>query len=236
MSNMSGKRDGSKGCVLLYTKPARAGRVKTRLIGELSPEQAADLHAAFLGDLLEALGGGRFELRIAWALEDGEEMPEVRPAGGGDSDFRQQGADLGARLYHGLGSASSRFERVAAVGSDHPELRRSTVEAGFRRLAEGADVVLGPTLDGGYYLIGLRRSAVRREIFDGIPWSTDTVLDETLARCREQGLAVELLAGGHDVDVAEDLRLLAARLRATREAPDAGSPRTRALLAEWGRL
>ncbi len=222
-------------CVLVYTKPARPGRVKTRLVGDragggLSAAAAAELHGAFLGDVVESLRRGRFELRLAWALEPGDRDPEAFL---GVPGFRQRGEDLGARLDHGLRRAARRCELVAAVGSDHPELAPATVEDGLRRLAAGADVVLGPTPDGGYYLIGLRRDALRRELFDGIAWSTESVLAETLERCRELGLSVELLPAGHDVDVADDLRRLALRLGA---AEGTVAPRTRALLAAWGRL
>ena len=144
----------------------------------------------------------------------------------------QADGDLGARLYHGLASAAESFEVVAAVGSDHPELALETVEEAFRRLEAGADAVFGPAADGGYYLVGLGRHAVRRELFEGIPWSTSRVLRATLRRCRRLGLEVSLLPPGHDVDVEDDLRRLAARL-ADREGE---CPRTRALLAEWGWL
>ncbi len=228
-------------CVLLFTKPPRPGRVKTRLIGELSAEEAAELHAAFLGDVGESLSQGRFELRIAWALDEGEPQPTeetilvgamVPSVVAAKAGFRQQGEDLGERLYHGLRRAADRFEMLAAVGSDSPELRADTVEDAFARLAAGADVALGPTRDGGYYLIALRRQSVRRELFEGIAWSTESVLEQTHQRCRELGLKVELLPVVDDVDVEEDLHGLSCRLTAGGE----GSPRTRALLTAWGRL
>ncbi len=157
-------------CALLYTKPARPGKVKTRLIGDraaggLTATAAAELHGAFLGDVVESLARGRFELRLAWALEPGDEDPGSGLPGAGHPGsglpqeflgipgFRQRGEDLGERLFDGLCRAARRSELVAAVGSDHPELLPATVEDGFRRLAAGADVVLGPTPDGGYYLI-----------------------------------------------------------------------------------
>src|SRR6476469_3519849 len=79
--------------LLLFTKPAREGRVKTRLIGDLTAAEAAALHGAFLADLLDRLLDGDFELRIAWALEPGEEIPAGPWPG-----LRQEGSDLGERL------------------------------------------------------------------------------------------------------------------------------------------
>ena len=84
-------------CLVLFTKPAVPGRVKTRLIGELSAEEEALLHAAFVDDTLERLRRAPCELRIAWAAEPGGELPEV-----GVPAIRQRGADLGERLFHGL--------------------------------------------------------------------------------------------------------------------------------------
>lgn len=223
-------------CAVLYTKPARPGKVKTRLIGELSAAQTAELHTAFLADVLHCLSRGRFQTRIAWALDSGEgrwdDSSMLAELGlPGVKSFRQSGADLGARLAAGLGRAASDFEYVMAVGSDHPELLTATVEDGFRRLAGEADVVLGPTADGGYYLIALAGRALRSELFEGIAWSTDKVLEQTVERCAARGLRVSLLPPGHDIDVADDLEALINRLG---RAP--GCDRTRALLTAWGRL
>lgn len=218
--------------LLLFTKPAREGRVKTRLIGDLTAAQAAALHAAFLADLLDRLRAGEFELRLAWALEPGEEIP----AGPfpGVRGLRQEGEGLGERLYRALAAAAADAEAgvVMALGSDHPTLPLALVHRAFERVEAGADVVLGPAEDGGYYLIALRAGAVAPRLFEKIAWSTDRVLAATLERCRELGLAVELLPEAADVDTPEDLRRLAGSL----EQGDLGCPRTRALLATLGFL
>lgn len=205
--------------LLLFTKPAREGRVKTRLIGDLTAAEAAELHAAFLADLLDRLREGNFELRLAWALDPGEEIP-AGPVPG----VRQEGSDLGERMYRALSTAGART--VMALGSDHPTLPLSLVHRAFETVEAGADMVLGPAEDGGYYLIALRTEAVQPRIFEGIVWSTDQVLPATLERCRELGLAVELLPEASDVDTPEDLRRLAERMASS----DLGCPRTRDLL------
>ena len=242
-----------RSCVLLYTKPACPGRVKTRLISDpvkgdgagaqgggptaISAQNAAQLHAAFLGDLSERLAGGQFGFQVAWALEADETYPEeliAASARGHVKHVRQRGDDLGARLYNGLAAAAERYAAVAAVGSDHPELDVETVERAFAALETGADAAFGPVEDGGYYLVALGSKAVRRELFEGIPWSTGEVLSQSLERCRRLGLEVALLPPGHDVDVAADLEKLAARLGRPAAAGDC--PRTRKLLSEWGWL
>ncbi len=207
--------------LLLFTKPAREGRVKTRLIGDLTAAEAAGLHAAFLEDLLDRLREGNFELRLAWALDPEEEVP-AGPVPG----VRQTGDDLGERLCRALAEAAEQAGTVAALGSDHPTLPLDTVHLAFEKVEAGADVALGPAEDGGYYLIALRAGAVHRRLFEDIAWSTDRVLPATLERCRELGLAVELLPEASDVDTPEDLRRLAARMA----GDDLGCPRTRDLL------
>lgn len=226
--------------LVLYTKPAVAGRVKTRLLPALGPGEAAALHRAFLDDvvgrLLAAEAAGAFELWSAWALAAGEAVPS-----GPGRAFRQEGRDLGERLFLGLSRAAAgagpggRGDAVAALGSDHPTVRVETVAEGFERVAAGADVALGPSRDGGYYLIALASSAVDPGLFQGIDWSTDRVRAQTLERAAALGLRVELLPEGEDVDTPDDLRRLAETLI---DRPDVAAlcPRTAALLAELGYL
>jgi rSAM/selenodomain-associated transferase 1 len=222
--------------LLLFTKPAREGRVKTRLIGDLTPAQAAALHAAFLDDLLDRVETGRFTLTLAWALDLDDDVPE-----GPFPGLRQRGGDLGERLYTALAAAAEGGASVAALGSDHPTLPVAFIHRAFELLedatdaTDAVDVVLGPAEDGGYYLIALRAAAVSRRLFEEVVWSTDQVFPVTLERCRELGLRVALLPTASDVDTPEDLRRLAATLAA--DPGDAlGCPRTRALLRAWGRL
>jgi hypothetical protein len=260
-------------CLLLFTKPVRAGRVKTRLTrgeGALSPERAARLHAAFLGDLAErllpAVAAGEMRLRVAWALDDGAPLPDLAaevarcgvalrgegglelPAGLAVDAVRQRGGDLGARLFAALADAAADHPRgVAAVGSDHPALPLARVRQAFAHLDDGADAVLGPAGDGGYYLLALAAGAVRERIFENVPWSTPGVLAATEARCRELGLRLALLPAGDDVDEPADLERLAAALAEGNEGDEgdegdegengeaADCPRTRRLLAAWGR-
>lgn len=223
--------------LVLYTKPAVPGRVKTRLLPALGPGAAAALHRAFLDDvvgrLLAAEAAGAFELWSAWALEAGEAVPP-----GPGRAFRQEGRDLGERLFLGLsraaaGDGAGRADAVAALGSDHPTVRVETVAEAFERVAAGADVALGPSRDGGYYLIALAPSAIAPGLFEGIDWSTDRVRAQTLERAAALGFSVELLPEGEDVDTPDDLRRLGDTLI---DRPDVAAlcPRTVELLACWG--
>jgi len=213
------------GCVVVFSKPAHPGRVKTRLVGALSPEQTAELHQAFLDDLLERLEGGPHEVWVAWALEADEAIPAR-----GLPALKQQGCDLGERLFDALSRASLKYSCFAAVGSDHPELSLARVDAAFGLLEGGADLVLGPAADGGYYLVAARRETLRPEIFADIPWSTPEVLAATIERSERLGLDLKLLPVGHDVDTPEDLPRLASYLA---DNP-IECPRTRNLFERWG--
>lgn len=218
-----------RGCVVVFTKPARPGRVKTRLIGRLSAEQVAQLQQAFLDDLVARLCDGRHDIWVAWALEAGEAPPQASP-GVGLPAVRQSDGDLGDRLEDALRRALEAHPYAAVVGSDHPDMPAARIDEAFVALRRGADVVFGPAGDGGYYLVAVRSGSLRSGLFAGIPWSTERVLATTLARCRELGLEAELLALGHDVDTPDDLPRLSGHLA---RHPD-DCPRTRTLFDRWG--
>ncbi|MGB5881215.1 MAG: DUF2064 domain-containing protein, partial [Thermoanaerobaculia bacterium] len=135
-------------------------------------------------------------------------------------------------LFHGLAAAADEHDFVAAIGSDNPELPLSHIHSGFDKLAAGAEVVLGPATDGGYYLVGTTRQTLSREIFAGIDWSTERVLTSTRDRCRDLGLSCELLPTGADVDTPDDLNRLASRLA----KGGCDCPRTIQLLRAWRRI
>lgn len=237
-------------CLLLFTKPARPGRVKTRLVGArvgemvIAASDAARLHAALLGDMCERLGEGAakwFRLRVAWDLGETEDLPplpgELKGRSGVDAT-RQRGSDLGERLFWSLEEAAREHSIVAAVGSDHPTLSLDDVGEAFAVLAaREADVALGPSYDGGYYLVAVRREALSPRLFADVDWSTERVLAQTRERCRELGLRVVELPVARDVDRGEDVTALAADIAAAEAAgEDVGCPRTREVLAGWGLL
>ena len=204
--------------------------MKTRLIGDLTAAEAAALHAAFLDDLLDRLRDGDFELTLAWALDPDDPIPEGAVPG-----IRQEGDDLGERLYRALFGAAREADAVMALGSDHPTVPLAVIHRAFEAVEHGAPIAIGPAEDGGYYLIALRSDAVHRRLFEAIDWSTDRVLPQTLERCRELGLLpedIELLPLDTDVDTPDDLRRLASRL----VGGDLECPRTRDLLRTWQRL
>ncbi len=116
---------------------------------------------------------------------------------------RQGEGDLGARLVQGFEAAArAGAERIIAVGADCPSLSHTDIQQAFHELAS-SDVVIGPSSDGGYYLIGMREPC--RTLFADIPWGTAAVFDATLSRAREQRLSVAVLDTKTDIDEPNDL-------------------------------
>ena len=187
------------------------GQVKTRLARDLGPLQAAQLYAAFTQDLLEELQGGPWTLVVAadpqWPLSDYREwLPQA-------NDYWTQGrGDLGQRLHRvvqrafGLG-----FAPVVLVGSDMPHLSRERVQRAIDDCAPGgADVVLGPARDGGYYLLALAQELA---LFEGISWSGPQVLSQTLQLVERLGKTSSLLSSESDVDTLSQWQELIDRIR-----------------------
>ena len=194
---------------MVFAKPAVPGRVKTRLIPPLTPEGAAEFHLAALTDVLSAARSvsPRIELRVAGGAADLERFRERHP----DVTVKgQRGPDLGQRLRHAFHEVfRSGAERVLIVGSDHPSLPAEHLRQLLEGLSE-TDVVLGPSEDGGYYAVAIRRASwpAAAALFDSMPWSTAGLLAATLDRAADSGLSVQLGPSWYDVDEAADLERL----------------------------
>jgi rSAM/selenodomain-associated transferase 1 len=217
--------------VAIMAKAPRAGQVKTRLCPPLRPAEAAALYRCFLLDTIATVGAlAGAQPVIAYVPEDARaELAALAP---GFALVAQQGPDLGARLQGTLAALLAAGHVAAiAVDSDTPTLPRDFLQQAVDELRRpGPDVVLGPTDDGGYYLIGVR--AAHRALFDGVPWSTAEVLQVTLRRAAAAGLRATCLPPWFDVDTPGDLE----RLRAALGADGAATGlRTASLLASWRR-
>jgi rSAM/selenodomain-associated transferase 1 len=212
--------------IAVMAKAPRAGLVKTRLCPPLDPAEAAELYRCFLLDRVAQVSAlDDVTPVLAYAPPDArEELAALAP---GVALLPQRGPDLGERLTHVFADLLGEHGAAIATDSDTPTLPRRCLDGAVRALTDGgADVALGPTEDGGYYLIGLRRPTP--SLFQGIRWSTPEVLDATMDRARQLGLRVELLPRWFDVDTPADLE----RLRATLLATGGDEPRhTRRLLA-----
>ena len=193
--------------VAVVAKAPRPGQVKTRLCPPLSLENAAELGDAFLRDTVERVR--RLEgVQVVIAYTPPEDRELFEALCPGVVLVPQADGDLGRRLAATFATLCGRGVRaVVAVGTDTPTLPLAFVREAFARLDEGADVVLGPADDGGYYLIGLRR--LHQSLFEDIPWSTARVFADTADRVERAGLNLATLPGWRDVDTFADLAHLA---------------------------
>ncbi len=199
--------------IVVFARLPESGTVKTRLLGELSPRQAAEVYRACLDDtlqLVDSLSGCDKLLLLAPPAGSGGTPPRLAPG----ADWRvgwQHGPDLGARMesaFRDLFRAGA--QKAVIVGADSPWIGRKRIRLALNWL-DSSEVVLGPAEDGGYYLIGARRLVP--QIFRGIPWSTPRVLELTLHALDREQIRYRLLPHDFDLDRAQDLRHIAQMLR-----------------------
>jgi rSAM/selenodomain-associated transferase 1 len=220
------RSSGSDRVLVVMAKAPRLGAVKTRLASSLSPEAVTAFYCCLLEDtLVLARSVGDVEVAIMCPDTDVNELAQL--AGSEVSVVAQKGEGLAA----GLTSVFAHFagdhqRRVIAFNSDSPHLPRSVLEDAFETLT-AHEVVVGPTHDGGYYLVGAKASHPTLFAHDGM--GTSSALERLLSRARTLELSAGFADPFYDIDVADDLTRLAEELRL---AP-ARAPRTAAWLKEW---
>lgn len=200
----------ARSVVVIMAKEPAAGRTKTRLSPPLSPSDAARLYEAMLGDTIALVSSVR-GVRLALAITPVGAIEAWRPRLPGDALLLPvDGATVGACLSEATRRVfAAGFSRVIAINSDGPTLPAARIEQADA-LLERTDVVLGPSEDGGYYLIGLRHPGP--DLFRDIAWSTAHVMAQTLERVEKLGRSVALLAPWYDIDTAADVERLRAEL------------------------
>jgi uncharacterized protein len=207
-------------------KAPRPGTVKTRLMESLSTSAVTALYRCLLEDTL-ALASSLTNVDVAVMCPESDHEELAHLLGNSVQVVAQKGEGLAA----GLTSVFRHFtaagrQRVIAFNSDSPHLAPSVLESAFEILATH-DVVIGPTHDGGYYLVGAK--AAHPTLFESDPMGTKSALDRLLARTKALGLSTGFTEPFYDIDVANDLILLARELQL---AP-AKAPRTAAWFGEW---
>ena len=212
--------------LVVVAKAPRPGAVKTRLASSLSPEAVTAFYCCLLDDTL-ALARSLSDVDVAIMCPDADVNELAQLAGSEASVVAQKGEGLAAGLTSVFAHfAEGQQRRIIAFNSDSPHLPRSVLEDAFETLA-AHDVVVGPTHDGGYYLVGAKAS--HPTLFTGDGMGTNSALERLLSRARTLELSVGFAAPFYDIDVVDDLTRLAEELQL---AP-ARAPRTAAWLKEW---
>lgn len=193
-------------CLLVFARYPEAGKTKTRLIPALGATGAAELYRkmaeksiAVVRDLAKMRSltvevwytGGNSELMRKWLGDGIIYQPQIK-------------GDLGERMANAFTSAFCTSKQVILIGTDCPGLDTAAINEAFERLQQH-DLILGPAVDGGYYLIGLKR--IIPELFQGICWGTSKVLQQTLAVAHQLNLSYSLLPELADVDRPEELAI-----------------------------
>ncbi len=194
--------------VQVFARAPVPGTVKTRLIPILGAQGATELHCRLVQRALSTVAIARIGPTEVWTTPpaDAAFIQVCRRLLGIPVHLQPEG-HLGERMLAAATSGLARAERVLIVGTDVPGMHHEDLRRAYQALLDGADVVLGPAEDGGYWLIGMRRTDP--ELFAGIAWGSATVLEDTRARLRNCGWTWAELATHWDVDRPEDVSRLA---------------------------
>jgi len=197
--------------LIVFVKEPRPGAVKTRLTPALSAAEAAELYRVLAEEEIRNTAPRPGEYSRLFFFDPSSSPEAMRAWLPGEALLPQRGGDLGARMAAAFDEAFRRGAgRAAVIGTDVPWVTRGLVAGAFAAL-DDQDVVLGPTADGGYYLLATDRP--RPELFRGIAWSTPSVLASTVDRAGALGLRVQMLEELPDIDTVDDLRACRDRLR-----------------------
>lgn len=201
-----------KATLVVFAKEPRNGEVKTRLASELGLEGCRELYEAFLKDTFRLAKQVLRVQRIVAYLSGNRAPIFIKKQAKGFAFLKQKGANLGERLHNAFQYLRGRSSKpVVIIGSDSPNLPAEFITRAFEKLLN-YDVVVGPSRDGGYYLIGLKEPC--EEIFVDIDWSTKNVFKQTLSKIRRLKKTVHVLPLWYDVDDQKSLKLLMRDFRA----------------------
>ncbi len=194
-----------KAAVICFTRVPKPGQTKTRLLPILSPEQCAALHTAFLMDLATLYEQYPADLFLAYTADPNwTALREIFPMA--KDFFPQEGIDLGEKMNRAMEKVLALgYDACILTGSDLPLLSAAHLNSGFTAL-QTADVTLGPTSDGGYYLVGSK--APCPQLFADQQYGGSTVWENTLTAAKKAGYTLQPALPCDDVDTPDDLRAL----------------------------
>lgn len=203
-----------KPIALLFIKAPIKGKVKSRLAATVGEEAALELYKRFVLDTIETVEKSGYPLRICYHPPDSGRIVSDW-LGQKNHTMPQEGRDLGARMENAFSRIFAEgFTDAVLIGSDIPDLSSAVFLEAFESLAN-SNAVIGPAVDGGYYLIGFTVGSFFPRVFRGIAWSTNTVFRETMDLLNEAALRTHRAPERKDVDTLDDLRDLFERNRNT---------------------
>ncbi|MDI1291305.1 MAG: TIGR04282 family arsenosugar biosynthesis glycosyltransferase [Methylobacter sp.] len=190
--------------LMIFCKAPIPGQVKTRLIPELTAEQAAELHIELSTKTLQrAIQSNLCPVQLWCAPTTDHVFFTASKAAYPLVLKQQQGADLGERMHHAFCSALATYSRALLMGCDCPSLTGQDLEQALTALNQENEIVIAPAEDGGYVMIGLNRP--HPELFDNMPWGTAQVLAQTRNRIERYKLPHHELSEQWDLDTPKDL-------------------------------
>ncbi len=195
----------NKSVIIVFLRAPEKGRVKTRLAREVGENKALDLYKAFVQTTLLAVERSGMDHRICFFPIDKQALVEDW-LGPDHAYMPQRGNDLGQRMCNALSAVFDQgATKAILVGTDIPDINaRHLLEA--MDLLNQKQVVIGPSLDGGYWLIGFQRGGFCPDLFLQVDWGTQTVFSSTLEKCKTAKLSLGLLPALQDIDTLEDLQ------------------------------
>lgn len=206
--------DTNNQCILFFAKSPIKGQVKTRLSAEIGDDQAVELYKCFVEDLIALLEGLKLHFKCCFRPPDAKQV-FIKWLGQKHCYIPQTGDNLGERLENAFRMTfEENFTKALVIGSDSPDLPADFLREALQAL-DTYDAVVGPCLDGGYYLIGFTKQSFVPQVFEGVSWSTPLVCGQTLNTLRKHKLKVYLLPRWYDVDVLSDLNKLVLRNKDT---------------------
>ena len=186
--------------LLIFIKNPEPGKVKTRLAATVGPEKACQIYLKLLSLTIDTAMEVDADRQVWYSsyIDSEDSISET--------DFKkrkQVGKNLGARMLHAFKSGFKEgYDNIVIIGSDCPDVNPVLFEQAFNELSE-YDLVIGPSADGGYYLLGMNK--LQPELFRDIDWSTERVLKQTLEKAKSISLSVASLPELNDIDTIEDL-------------------------------
>ncbi len=193
--------------LLQFAKAPVPAKVKTRLVPALGAATACELHCRLVKHQLQQMVESQLAPVELW-IDDVDNTEALAWSNEFNVPvFQQTGYDLGARMHHALESCTANGKQAVLTGSDCPAIDRPYLQEAIEALHAGVNVVLGPALDGGYVLIGVR--SAHAGLFSKVEWGTKSVLQQTLGNIQRLGLSYHLLGEKPDIDRPADLALLA---------------------------